>query len=113
MLQQNVGRARDLVARTGGEEMAVIMPDADLTGALVVANRMRAAVHNAAVPSSAAAHPVVTISLGVAATRDPAATSTAALAAAADRALYRAKREGRNRVAESVEPLAPAGVPDA
>jgi diguanylate cyclase (GGDEF)-like protein len=114
VLQQNVGRARDLVARTGGEEMAVIMPDADLTGALIVANRMRAAVHNAAIPQgSAAAHPVVTISLGVAATRDPAATSTAALAAAADRALYRAKREGRNRVAESVEPFAPAGLPDA
>jgi diguanylate cyclase (GGDEF)-like protein len=114
ILRENVGRARDLVARTGGEEMAVIMPDADLAGALVVADRMRAAVRNAAIPQgSAAKHPVVTISIGVAATRDPATISAEALAAAADRALYRAKREGRNRVAEAIEPFAAIGSPDA
>jgi diguanylate cyclase (GGDEF)-like protein len=113
ILQKSVGRARDLVARTGGEELAVIMPDADLAGALVVANRVRAAVQNAAIPQGGAAkHPVVTISIGVAATREAATTSAEALAAAADRALYRAKREGRNRVAEAIEPLA-LGLPDA
>jgi diguanylate cyclase (GGDEF)-like protein len=113
-LTQNAGRARDLVARTGGEEMAVIMPDADLAGARVVAERMRAAVENAALPQGRAArYPVVTISVGVVATREPGATSTAALAAAADRALYRAKREGRNRVVEAIDLQPAVGLPDA
>jgi diguanylate cyclase (GGDEF)-like protein len=113
-LQQNAGRARDLVARTGGEEIAVIMPDADLPGARIVAERMRIAVQNAAIrQGSAAAHPVVTISVGVVAARDAAAVSMEALVSAADRALYRAKREGRNRVAEAIEPQAPIGVPGA
>jgi diguanylate cyclase (GGDEF)-like protein len=107
-LLANVGRARDVVARTGGEEMTVIMPDADLAGALVVAERMRGAVQNAGLrQGNAAAHRVVTISVGVVATREPAATSGAALAEAADRALYRAKRDGRNRVAEARDFLTP------
>jgi PleD family two-component response regulator len=49
----------------------------------------------------------------VVATREPGATSTAALAAAADRALYRAKREGRNRVVEAIDLQPAVGLPDA
>ena len=55
MLLNNAARARDLVARTGGEEMAVIMPEVDLRGALVVAERMRAAVAAAAIPQGPSA----------------------------------------------------------
>jgi diguanylate cyclase (GGDEF)-like protein len=114
MLLNNAARARDLVARIGGEEMAVIMPDVDLAGALVVAERMRAAVHAASiVQGPGAAHPVVTVSIGVTATSDPAAVSSDDLVSGADRALYRAKATGRNRVVELGEPLVTLGVPDA
>ena len=91
-------RNLDFVARYGGEEFAVIMPDASLEVALRVAERLRAAVES---------HPVegptgplrVTISLGVAAVPHAEIGVPAGLIAAADRALYRAKEQGRNRVA--------------
>jgi diguanylate cyclase (GGDEF)-like protein len=84
ILQRRVGRARDLVARIGGEEIAVIMPEVDVSGAVVVAERLRSAVAAAAIPQGdGAVHPVVTLSIGAAATLDPAKTTTAALMAAA------------------------------
>ncbi len=114
MLLHNAARARDLVARIGGEEMAVIMPEVDLAGALIVAERMRAAVQGAAIPQGAAAqHPVVTVSIGVTATRDPAQTTVEQIVGSADRALYRAKSAGRNRVYELGEALVLVGLPDA
>jgi diguanylate cyclase (GGDEF)-like protein len=114
ILHANVGRARDLVARTGGEEIAVIMPEIDVIGALVVAERIRGAVATAAIPQGRGAqHPIVTISIGVAATRDPASTTIAALIASGDRALYRAKSDGRNRVVEARDLSVGLGVPDA
>jgi diguanylate cyclase (GGDEF)-like protein len=65
---------------------------------------MRVAVQNAAIrQGNGAAHPVVTISVGVCAARDAAAASMQSLVLAADQALYRAKREGRNRVAEALD----------
>jgi diguanylate cyclase (GGDEF)-like protein len=95
-------RNLDVVARYGGEEFAVIMPDAPVDVALRVAERLRAAVEG---------HPVegptgplsVTISLGVASVPHAEITAPAALIAAADRALYRAKERGRNCVASPEE----------
>jgi diguanylate cyclase (GGDEF)-like protein len=114
VLVNNASRARDLVARIGGEEMAVIMPEVDLRGALVVAERMRAAVHAVAIAQGpGAAYPVVTISVGVTASSDPAATTVHDLLGGADRALYHAKGTGRNRVVELGEPHVTAGLPDA
>lgn len=104
ILQRRVGRARDLVARIGGEEIAVIMPEVDLRGALVVAERLRSAVAAAEIPQGdAAVHRIVTLSIGVSATLDPAQTTVAALIAAGDRALYRAKDNGRNCVVEELD----------
>lgn len=114
ILLNNAARARDVVARIGGEEMAVIMPEVDLPGAMVVAERMRSAVAAVAIPQGAkAAYPVVTISVGVTATRDPACVSVEELASGADRALYRAKNFGRNRVVELGEPIAALALPNA
>jgi diguanylate cyclase (GGDEF)-like protein len=114
MLLNGAARARDLVARIGGEEIAVIMPEVDLLGALVVAERMRLAVQSAAIAQGpSASHPVVTISVGVTATRDPAKTTVDDLVRGADRALYRAKNAGRNRVVQMGEQVTALALPDA
>lgn len=92
-------RAYDLVSRYGGEEFVVILPDADLTGAQQIAERLRQSVYDLAYPH--AASPVdnrVTISLGVACTVPQTSATAAQLLRAADRFLYEAKRAGRNRL---------------
>jgi len=115
LLQGSVGRALDVVARVGGEEIAVIMPYVDLAGAQIVAERMRVAVLAAGLRQGpGAAHLFVTISVGVTATRDAANTTVDDLKASADRALYRAKDAGRNRVVQTGEaPLSLLALPDA
>jgi len=85
-------RASDMVARYGGEEFAAILPDTDAAGALDLAERLRQRVAESAWPLRA-----VTVSVGVA-SRAAEIDDGAALVAAADNALYRSKREGRNRV---------------
>lgn len=94
-----VHRSTDFVARYGGEEFAVVLPNTDSAGALVVAEKMRQAV--AALHIAHHASPVtdyLTVSIG-AATRVPAADdSLATLLSHADEALYAAKSKGRNRV---------------
>ncbi|RYZ86599.1 MAG: GGDEF domain-containing protein [Proteobacteria bacterium] len=89
-------RGGDIVARYGGEEMAAILPGASLETALVVAERLRAHVAEIIVESDLG--PVrFTTSVGVS-TLPTDATEMEALIGCADQALYRAKREGRNRV---------------
>ena len=86
----------DLPARFGGEEFVVLLPDTGLDGAMVMAERLRRSI--AARPVTAGGMDIpVTMSFGVAAF--PASTpNREALFGAADRALYRAKSEGRNCV---------------
>ncbi len=84
-------RTSDLVARYGGEEFAVVLSKTGLEGALVLAERFRRAVE-----AIAWERRPVTLSLGVAAWRPDMGAD--ALVGAADRALYRAKERGRNRV---------------
>jgi diguanylate cyclase (GGDEF)-like protein/PAS domain S-box-containing protein len=101
-------RAADLVARYGGEEFAMVLPELDAAGAEAIAEAARATVEALALPhATSPAAPVVTVSAG-AATRWPVhGGSAVALVAAADRALYLAKRQGRNRVQ-----VAPSPTPD-
>lgn len=89
-------RAVDVCARFGGEELAILLPETDLKGALQVAERVREAVAANPVRPPGAEIPV-TISLGVACYPEGVLTREA-LFAAADRALYEAKSAGRNCV---------------
>ena len=98
-------RDTDVVARYGGEEFAVVMPETDLRGAEVIAERLREAVAARVFPTELG--PVrVTLSVGLAAA--PADGSEVdALIQVADQCLYQAKHQGRNRVVTS-ESLRPA-----
>ncbi len=90
-------RPSDLLARTGGEEFSVLLVDADARQATEVAERIRRALETTTVEHDGASI-VVTASFGVAAVRTP-DEPLASLAERADAAMYRAKRAGRNRVA--------------
>jgi diguanylate cyclase (GGDEF)-like protein/PAS domain S-box-containing protein len=89
-------REVDVVGRMGGEEFAVLLPETALTGALEVAERLRRAIA-AARPRQAPAGLVLTASLGVA-QRTTGETLVDQILGRADRALYAAKNEGRDRV---------------
>ncbi len=90
-------RTADRLARIGGEEFCVLLPDTDQPGARFAAGRLvQAVASNAVEDSHGAPLPSVTISLGLATATEE--TDMTALLAAADAMLYRAKHEGRNRV---------------
>jgi diguanylate cyclase (GGDEF)-like protein/PAS domain S-box-containing protein len=91
-------RPADLVARYGGEELAAILPETTLEGALQIAEKMRRAVERLAIPHSASSSRVLTLSFGVAALVPAQDVDPAQIIQAADRALYEAKAKGRNRV---------------
>jgi diguanylate cyclase (GGDEF)-like protein len=95
-------RAFDLIYRVGGEEFVVLLPGADLAKTVEIGERLREAV--AVGPDGGVR---VTLSLGAAAACGPHATYRT-LFAAADDALYRAKRGGRDRVEAAGQALAPA-----
>jgi diguanylate cyclase (GGDEF)-like protein len=92
-------RTADRLARIGGEEFCILLPDTDPPGARIAAARLvRAVADNAIEDNQGKPLPSVTISLGLATATDE--MDMAALLAAADAALYRAKHAGRNRYAD-------------
>ena len=91
-------RSADLVARYGGEEFAAILPGAGEEEALAMAERMRAAVSTLRIANATPLGPYMTVSIGVALCIPTNDGTSDSLVAAADRALYRAKALGRNRV---------------
>jgi two-component system cell cycle response regulator len=91
-------RGIDLACRYGGEEFVVVMPETDMAVATMVAERLRRRIASEPFPISQGANAVeVTISIGLAA-RHSASDNAANILKRADQALYRAKRDGRNRV---------------
>jgi diguanylate cyclase (GGDEF)-like protein len=92
-------RPGDLAARYGGEEIAVLLPNTDVVRAIAIADNIRSAIRDLEIEHPSGPTGFVTISAGVAAEipiRN--ASEPARLMLAADRALYQAKKDGRNRV---------------
>lgn len=99
-MQRALSRPGDVVARIGGEEFAFLLPRTKLSGAVSVAEQIRAQVLALNLPHRAS--PVtdrVTVSFGVACSDDASIGSPADLIRASDVALYEAKRRGRNQIA--------------
>ena len=98
-LKKVVRRPGDLVARYGGEEMVIVLPNMDSKGAEQVAEQMRKRVKALRIPHEGSrCDEHVTISLGVATMYPEISSSAAAIIKKADEALYEAKEGGRNRV---------------
>ncbi len=100
VIQAGLKRPSDLAARYGGEEFAVILPETDTKGASALAEELRKTVEALKIPHKHS--PVqdhVTVSLGVAAIIPEKDIPAKTIIDAADKALYRAKEKGRNRVA--------------
>jgi diguanylate cyclase (GGDEF)-like protein/PAS domain S-box-containing protein len=93
-------RARDLFARFGGEEFALVMPETDSDAALLVAERLRILIlQDKVLHEDSPVDQILTISLGVSTIVPSHEDCSANFLETVDRQLYRAKHEGRNRVA--------------
>lgn len=96
-LDASIRRPGDLAARYGGEEFAALLPATGIEGAMQVAEQARGHVMALAAEHPGSVHGMLTASLGVAAIVPTHAATPASLLEAADKALYIAKRAGRNR----------------
>ncbi len=97
-LSSNTERPGDIVARYGGEEFAVVLPETTMGGALMVAEKIRHAIRELNIPHQHSPGGRVTISIGIASAAPGFDNPPDDLIRAADKALYRAKREGRDRI---------------
>ena len=98
-MARSIGRSGDLAARFGGEEFVILLPETDSAGALALADHIREEIEGLDIQHCGSLCGRVTASVGVAAIRPHAADRPDMLVEAADKALYRAKSAGRNRVA--------------
>jgi two-component system, cell cycle response regulator len=103
-----VARRSDIVARWGGEEFVIALPQTGEAGARIAAERVRRAIAEATFPLPGGEGLGVTASIGAASALAPWVTD--AVIAAADEAMYAAKARGRNRVESDFEPEVPSAV---
>jgi diguanylate cyclase (GGDEF)-like protein len=99
----SVNRPNDLVARIGGEEFAVILPNTHDAGAVAVAQQICAGVRHRQMPHAANPMGCVTISIGCATVIPDLGQHSTILVRSADEALYAAKHAGRNQVRAAVK----------
>jgi len=90
-------RSLDIIARYGGEEFVIVLPETPLSKAVLIAERLRESVHAISLPPPME-NLRVTLSLGVATFPSVMVENVDSLFRQADKALYRAKQRGRNRV---------------
>jgi diguanylate cyclase (GGDEF)-like protein len=101
---QSIKRSEDRVTRYGGEEFAIILPNTNLKGALQIAETIRSHIKSLQLAHiSAFPHAIVTVSIGVATMIPRDEDTSSQLIDRADRGLYQAKQNGRDRV-ECCEP---------
>jgi diguanylate cyclase (GGDEF)-like protein len=101
MLCDENRRESDIVARVGGEEFAILLPDTVLANSCLVGERLRQSISDRPLKTAGITVPV-TVSIGIA-EFEPAMTGVSDLMKLADRMLYRAKRAGRNRIASTLD----------
>jgi two-component system chemotaxis family response regulator WspR len=97
VLTEHLKRPADVAARYGGEEFAIVLPDTDLDGALLIAHACRAHIEQLALENPPSPCGIVTMSIGVA-SMVPKDGSAEGLVASAGKALYIARHDGRNKV---------------
>src|SRR5262249_9348330 len=103
-IQGVLSRAGDVAARYGGEELAVLLPDTELSGAVAIAEAVQRRVARLAIRHEGSPYGTVTLSAGVASCSPQGCFETwQELVDGADEALYRAKGAGRNMVCASGE----------
>lgn len=103
-LQNGLHRPADLLVRYGGEEFMALLPDTGLEGAVIVGIALRDELAARQLPhGSSPVSPFVTISIGIASMGPGEDVPVEQLIAAADKALYRAKQEGRDRICVAEE----------
>ena len=100
-------RGVDEPARYGGEEFAVALPETGMSGALEAAERIRSRIESEPIPR-VDGEGTLRVTASVGAASDGTDGDAQALIAAADSALYEAKRAGKNRVVTAAEPVRPA-----
>ena len=101
ILSYSSQRSSDFVARWGGEEFAILLPNTPLVSAMDVAERIRANIENEEIPCAGNSTAKVTASIGVNTQIPVRGNSAGAFLSAADKALYAAKAAGRNKVIHS------------
>jgi len=98
LLLKELNRQSDIVSRWGGEEFVILLPDTDIDGAMIIAHRLREKVETLVVEINSELSLQFTISIGVSQVDTDNDIDVEASVVRADKALYKAKNSGRNRV---------------